>query len=83
MAKNYRIFLFDNGIKTQARVIGYDTQYDGEDDVYYPIIEFKDEKGISITTKLERGATHKMYANYKEIAILYDPTDPQDLIVLD
>lgn len=64
------------GVRAQARKIAFTQIKDEGFDIDVPIIEFFDQHGKLIRVTFESNAYNKK----DEIKIIYDPTNPKDLI---
>jgi len=48
---------------------------------YYPTIQYYDDNGESYTFKLKKGSETNQEMIGKEVALLFNPNDPEDVIV--
>jgi len=71
--------LLNRSQKTTATIIGYHLQ----DEVYYPIFNFKDLSGSTVTAQGIDGSTNRMYSTGQKVPILYDPINPSVNVRLD
>jgi hypothetical protein len=66
--------LLSRSQKTTAAVVGYYLQ----DEVYYPIFDFKDLSGSTVTAQGVDGGTNRMYRIGQLVPILYDSDNPSE-----
>ena len=69
------------GIKTKAKLIGYEKKNDGEDYIWYIMVEYLDLKGKTVNQKINSGASWKMYSLGAELDIIYNPEQPENMII--
>ncbi len=66
--------LLDRSQKTTAIVVDYYLQ----DEVYYPIFNFKDMSGSTVTAQGVDGGTNRMYRIGQLVPILYESDNPSE-----
>jgi hypothetical protein len=78
------INLTDHGVRAAGRVVSMESSTNSDGDTsYYPVVEFRDDKGRNTRFRDSFGSSHPSYRTGDDVTVLYLPDMPQPSAVID
>ncbi|TAL30610.1 MAG: DUF3592 domain-containing protein [Alphaproteobacteria bacterium] len=78
------ISLTEHGTRAEGKVVALETSRNSDGDTsYYPVVEFRDDKGRNVRFRDGFGSSHPSYRTGDDVTVLYLPDMPQPSAVID
>ena len=75
-------YLKMNGISVTGQVISQRVEPHGSGYLYYPIVRYSTEDGLSFNYEVKFGSSPPIHAKGEEVTVLYDVQNPKERVMI-